>query len=583
MTRTIFVILLLWCMGIVHADNDYKTSPEYQALQDSMRHAFNASDSARFFPALSRLEDYLLKQNDLHAYYTQRCNEIVFQMNRQRIFEAYKLARQLSRELQERKLDSEMYMAYNMLGHLNRYCGNKEAAKRNFKMVIEMMEKAGYYESMPPIYMNMVNVELSDDPEEAQRLLDRAAEIAAQYAPERVFDIETRKTLSYFNGGDIPKFMEGYKKYREGVAEGKSSVHGRSMDVYYEACQGNIDKAIDMANAEFGDERSEVITKIYEMAGRWKEAFESLKKENAANDSINNVVLSNSMEEYRYELRVYDVERQAAKARIITLAIIIILLLLLILALGYIMIMHRRHMKELKKAYERALDSDKMKTAFIRNMSHEIRTPLNVISGFSQVLANPDLDVDSTRRKEMAQMMIENTNIITTQIDDILALSQNEAIISPPKDDTVFVDKLLTSLHDSNKTKVAPGVNFYIENKLPNDFSFKTHKTMLKRALNALIDNAAKNTQHGSITLRAAAMDDNHISFTVEDTGSGIPANEAEHIFERFVKLDSFKTGLGLGLPLCRMIVTRLGGVIRLDTHYQNGARFVITLNLEEE
>ena len=311
--------------------------------------------------------------------------------------------------------------------------------------------------------------------------------------------------------------------------------------------------------------------------------FESLKKENAANDSINNVVLSNSMEEYRYELRVYDVERQAAKARIITLAIIIILLLLLILALGYIMIMHRRHMKELKKAYERALDSDKMKTAFIRNMSHEIRTPLNVISGFSQVLANPDLDVDSTRRKEMAQMMIENTNIITTQIDDILALSQNEAIISPPKDDTVFVDKLLTSLHDSNKTKVAPGVNFYIENKLADDFSFKTHKTMLKRALNALIDNAAKNTQHGSITLRAAAMDDNHISFTVEDTGSGIPANEAEHIFERFVKLDSFKTGLGLGLPLCRMIVTRLGGVIRLDTHYQNGARFVITLNLEEE
>ena len=69
----------------------------------------------------------------------------------------------------------------------------------------------------------------------------------------------------------------------------------------------------------------------------------------------------------------------------------------------------------------------------------------------------------------------------------------------------------------------------------------------------------------------------------MEDTGSGIPANEAEHIFERFVKLDSFKTGLGLGLPLCRMIVTRLGGAIRLDSHYRNGARFVITLNLEED
>ena len=582
MTRTIFVILLLWCMGIVHADNDYKTSPEYQALQDSMRHAFNDADSARFFPALSRLEDYLLKQNDLHAYYTQRCNEIVFQMNRQRIFEAFKLSRQLSRELQERQLDSEMYMAYNMLGHLNRYCGNKEAAKRNFEQVIELMEQAGYYESMPPIYMNMVNVEINDDPAEAQRLLDRAAEIAAQYAPERVFDIETRKTLSYFNGGDIPKFMEGYKKYREGVAEGKSSVHGRSMDVYYEACRGNTDKAIDMAKAEFGDEGIEVLTKIYEMSGRWKEAFQSLRKENAANDSINNVVLSNSMQDYRDELRVYDLERQAAKTRIITLAIIILLLLLLLFALGYIMYMHRRHMQELKKAYERALESDKMKTAFIRNMSHEIRTPLNVISGFSQVLANPDLDVDSKRRKEMAQMMIENANIITTQIDDILVLSQNEAMTSPPKDDTVVVGKLLTSLRDSNKAHVAPGVNIYIDNKLPADFSFKTHNAMLKRALNALVDNAVKNTRQGSITLGAAVKDAAHISFTVEDTGSGIPAQEAEHIFERFVKLDSFKTGLGLGLPLCRIIVTRLGGVINLDTHYRNGARFVITLNLED-
>ena len=582
MTRTILVIMLLLGISTAHADNDYRTTPEYQELHDAMLHAFNDVDSAKFFPAVSRLEDYLLKQNDLHAYYTQRCNEIVFQMNRQRIFEAYKLSRQLSKELQERHLDSEMYMAYNMLGHLNRYCGNKEAAKRNFKQVIELMEKAGYYENMPPIYMNIVNVELNDNPEEAMRMLDRAAEIAAQYSPERVFDIETRRTLSYFNTGNIPKFLEGYKKYEKGVAEGKSSVHGRTMEVYHEACLGNIDKAVALTKSEFGEEGVSVLTKIYEMSGRWEEAFKSLQKENAINDSTNNVILGNSMEGYRDELRVYDVERQAAKTRIITMAIIIILLLLLILALGYIMFMHRRHMKELKKAYERALDSDKMKTAFIRNMSHEIRTPLNVISGFSQVLANPDLNVDAARRKEMAQMMIENTNIITTQIDDILAMSQNEAIISAPKDDTVFVDKLLTSLHDSNKEKVAPGVNFYIENKLSDDFSFKTHKAMLERALNALIDNAAKNTQKGSITLRADAKDDSHISFTVEDTGSGIPVNEAEHIFERFVKLDTFKTGLGLGLPLCRTIVTRLGGTIRLDTHYHNGARFVVTLNIED-
>ena len=67
--------------------------------------------TARFFKAVSALEDYLSRQGDVHAYYTQRCNEIVFELNRQRIFEAYKLATQLSRELTEKKLDKEMYMA----------------------------------------------------------------------------------------------------------------------------------------------------------------------------------------------------------------------------------------------------------------------------------------------------------------------------------------------------------------------------------------------------------------------------------------------------------------------------------------
>ena len=72
--------------------DDYKTSPEFLTLRDSVHHAFNNGDSIRFFKAVKELEDYLLKQDDLHAYYNQRCNEIVFLMNRQKIFEAYKQA-----------------------------------------------------------------------------------------------------------------------------------------------------------------------------------------------------------------------------------------------------------------------------------------------------------------------------------------------------------------------------------------------------------------------------------------------------------------------------------------------------------
>ena len=109
---------------------DYHDDAEYKTLREAMRHAFNEGDTAKFFPAVKNLQNYLLKKNDLHAYYTQRCNEIVFNLNLQNIFEAYKLATKLSKELTEKKLDKEMYMAINMMGHIHKYCGNTVSAKK---------------------------------------------------------------------------------------------------------------------------------------------------------------------------------------------------------------------------------------------------------------------------------------------------------------------------------------------------------------------------------------------------------------------------------------------------------------------
>ena len=101
---------------------------------------------------------------------------------------------------------------------------------------------------------------------------------------------------------------------------------------------------------------------------------------------------------------------------------------------------------------------------------------------------------------------------------------------------------------------------------------------MLRRALGTLIDNAIKNTTEGAITLKASALGIQLI-LAVEDTGPGIPPEQAEHIFERFVKLDEFKEGLGLGLPLCRTLIKRLGGNVLLDKTFKGpGSRFVITL-----
>lgn len=577
--RHLFLLAIVTLLGTgsVRADADYKKDKKYLELRDSMHHAFNDADSARFFPAVKNLEDYLLRQNDLHAYYTQRCNEIVFLMNQQKIFEAYERGRALSIELQEKNIEKEMYMAYNILGHLNRYCGNKAAAKRIFHRVIDMMEKAGYYENMPPIYMNLVNVEIDDDPEEAMRLLDKAQELAEKYSPDRVFDIETRKNLTYFNT-DMQKFQEGYEAYRKGVAEGKSSVHGRTMEIYHLASLGKTDEAIAMAKQELGNEGADVIAMILERAGRWEDAYHSLKKATEAKDSVNNVVLMNSMMSIRDRMALYDLEKGTARNRLIAMSLGLLLLALLVAALSYIVLNRRKHLKELKIAYDHALESDRMKTAFIQNVSHEVRTPLNIISGFSQIIAMPELTNNSEERQHMAQMMQKNCHQITSLIDEMLELSFSESTEDAVKEDTVEINDMLRDLLQENQPLVNAGTKLDFQTTINDDFSLTTNQMMLRRAIGTLIDNAIKNTQEGTITLKASALGVQLI-LAVEDTGSGIPDEEAEHIFERFVKLDAFKEGLGLGLTLCRTLINRLGGNVLLDKTFKGpGSRFVITL-----
>ena len=577
-TFLLALALLLYGSSTLLAAVDYSNDKDYKALYDAMHYAFNDGDSAKFFPAVQALQKYLLEKDDLHGYYTQRCNEIVFQMNQQRIYEAYKLARELSKELREKKIDKEIYMAINMLGHINRYCGNKEEAKENWREVLRLMEEHGYYSSMPTIYMNIVNVALDDSPEEADSLLELAKKISLKYCPERVFDIETRRTLSYYYRGDIDKFLKGYEAYKKGEAEGKSSVHGREIEVYHEALLGHTDEAVKMAREELGDEGLVAITIIYEKANRWQDAFQALKKQTAASDSIENVVLTNSMMGIRDEMQFYEAERTATRRQFFMLLAVILLLALLASALFYIMQSRRRHLKQLRKAYEQALESDRMKTAFIQNISHEVRTPLNIISGFSQVIANQDFDTGVEERREIARMTQKNARLITSLIDEMLLVSLNESKEEAKKENIIKVNDLMRDLLQEIEGNITSKTDIRFESTLPNDFTILSNEYMLKIIVNALVDNAVKNTKQGSIILKANKSSDEDISIIVEDTGCGIPANEAEHIFERFVKLDTFKEGIGLGLPLCRMLIEKLGGTVLLDTNYTQGARFIVNL-----
>ena len=579
--RAVFVLTaLLLSVAPLQAASDYKSSPEFLALRDSMHHAFNSGDSARFSTSVHRLERYLLEQNDMHAYYTQRCNEIVFELNRQNIFEAYMLSVRLSHELTERKLDKEMYMAINMMGHIYHFSGNNASAKRCFWEVIRMMEKEGYQESIPPIYMNLVNIVINEDPDEALRLIDQAASLARETSPEREFDIEARRTLAYYRMGDMERFEKGYQAYKEGKARGLSSVHGRALEVYHLTQQGRIDEAVKMANESI-DDRFSTITEIYSSAGRWREAFEMQKKDMAETDSINSLLLSSSLQGIQTELERYELESEEARRHLYGVAAIATLLLLLVLALVYIVKTRQRHLREIRKAYQRALESDKMKTVFIENVSHEVRTPLNVISGFAQVMADPERNITPDERRYMSDMVVHNSNRITLMLDEVLMIAAQESSANEEKEDircNGFLRNIMEEFHVGSEKKDL--IHLEYKTTLTDEQVVNTSKNVLRTIVFQLLDNAIKNTDKGSITL-VASITGTQLMLAVEDTGIGVPTEQAEHIFERFVKLDPFKEGLGIGLSFCRTMAQRIGGNVYLDQSYTGtGARFVLTLPL---
>ncbi|MBQ6917727.1 MAG: HAMP domain-containing histidine kinase, partial [Prevotella sp.] len=344
---------------------------------------------------------------------------------------------------------------------------------------------------------------------------------------------------------------------------------------------GKVDEAIEYAKRELGDEGADAIPMIYERAGRWEEAYKAFKKESLASDSIDNVVLSNSMQGIQEQVELYEAEKKAATIRTTALLGTIFLLTLLIIALVYIVQTRKKHLVELRKAYHKAMESEKMKTAFIQNVSHEVRTPLNIITGFAQVMADPDLAGNPEERKRISTMMQKSTRQVTILIDEIIGLSLIESTEKMRKNDVSNINTILRGLQTEYKDYVTDETDIKLETTLPDDFTLKTNENMLHRILSCLMDNAVKYTEKGCITIKAS-MAGNQLQMMVTDTGDGIPVEEAEHIFDRFVKLDDFKEGIGLGLPLSRRLAEQLGGKVELDTTYTDGAQFIVTLPISK-
>ena len=230
--------------------------------------------------------------------------------------------------------------------------------------------------------------------------------------------------------------------------------------------------------------------------------------------------------------------------------------------------------EELRVAKEKAENLDRLKSAFLANMSHEIRTPLNAIVGFASLLVESD---DKKERQDYVDIMQENTELLLQLISDILDLSKIEAGTLDFTMDHLDIKSFCEDIMRNYDIKEDKPVPVLLAPDLPEYYIY-TDKKRLMQVITNFINNALKFTNEGQIMLEYRhKAESNEIEFAVTDTGMGIAPDKVDQVFDRFVKLNSFSKGSGLGLSICRSIIEHLGGTIGAESEIGVGSRFWFT------
>ena len=221
-------------------------------------------------------------------------------------------------------------------------------------------------------------------------------------------------------------------------------------------------------------------------------------------------------------------------------------------------------------------EADKMKNAFIANMSHEIRTPLNAIVGFAHLVTET---TNASEQREYFSIINKNCDLLLKLINDILDLSKIESGRLNYNVSEVELRDICQEAYVVQSLKMTSDVALLYNSVAMPSVRLWIDPHRVEQVLLNLLSNAIKFTSKGFISL-FYEVEDMFVRVSVMDTGIGISEEKRESVFERFVKLDDFYQGAGLGLPICKMIVEQLGGEIGVRSELGKGSTFWFTLPL---
>lgn len=588
-----YVVPLRYYIRQISTEKNFTTPEEKKAAVEKVETA------AEKLKQVSRTNGYLQ-----YFYYTYD-QLITFYLNNKLSIKALQIGEEAKKQVEKDRHPYGMYTCMKAIANIYLSRSNYRLACEYNKQALDYMLKNLPEQDPAKLYTDIAKYYHNQ----------KEYETALEYCEKGMLSAKTershllpfvRKCIVLYDMQRYADFDRSYRELIKAIGTDRAIYGNQNMialQVKKYIRDGNYARAHDWADSiKFSVDRHKFHSDVYKASGMYKQCLDEVNRMIEEKDSIATALqtadiaeLNAQTDNQRLKMENISLElkqQQTASRYHTILSSGAILFLLLSIAYLTVYLYRRRKTireirqknEELRVARDQAQAANRMKSLFIQNMSHEIRTPLNSIVGFSSLIANPELELEPEDAQEYSQLIQHNSELLTTLVDDLLGLAELESGKYTTRRENVACNDLCREAISTVLHRKPEGVRLYCTSDVPDDYRLRTDGQRVRQVLINFLTNAEKHTTEGEIRLHTSLTEHpGSITFSVTDTGCGIPPEHAEDIFERFEKLNDFEQGTGLGLNICRLIADRLGGTVRLDTTYTHGARFLFVLPITEE
>lgn len=554
-----------------------------------MRFYYNKYNEKKLYVSIGRTQKLARESNNLMYYYYAWALKANYLKNRGRLLQTMDEAEAINRQAEKDNSPYGIYSAMRLLGNIHESRGEFRTALQKYEralryglQIMEGQDVSPVYRAMGWCYTNLWEYE------KAVKAFDKGYETAKNHESRIACMLQKCFALYAMN-----RYADFERVYAEVNRE--FSVYGKvqpryipRLNIMHYCIMRDFDRAWEESRKVMNiSDRTELEALICKASGDFKRALMLTEKVHFMKDSAQTVLHQKYLADMDAKignivLKQKNQQLELDKAMLIHVAAIVIIVLFVV----YLYRTHRlmtklkavngklmENNRQLEETRAKSMEVDRMKTAFVQSVNHEIRTPLNAICGFTQIITSQEAE-SLPDREDYCRRITDSTEQLVQMVNEMIDVASFvSGDIKLENTDVKINDVCRSSLDVAVLRKVHDNVDIRFITDFDDNYTIYTDSMRLGQILQHFLTNAIKNTTYGFVEL-SCMRNDGHIMFTVTDTGVGIPEHKRASLFEKFVKIDNFKPGLGLGLHVTWHIAKALGGEVGVDVSYHDGARF---------